>query len=57
MDGDQLKKILHYIKLGQQEGAKMVTGGKQVGEKGYFVQPTIFTDVKENMAIAQDEVR
>lgn len=56
VDEDQLKKILHYINVGQKEGAKIVTGGKQHGDKGYFVQPTIFKDVDENMSIAQDEI-
>jgi aldehyde dehydrogenase (NAD+) len=34
-----------YIESGKQEGAKLITGGSRVGEKGYFVAPTIFADV------------
>ena len=34
----------------------MTTGGGQIGDKGYFVQPTVFADVTDNMAIANEEV-
>jgi len=53
---EQLDKILHYVKVGQDEGAKLVTGGKRVGAKGYFVEPTIFDQVKDEMTIAKDEI-
>jgi len=52
----QYKKVLSYIDIGQREGAKMVTGGKGVGNTGYFVEPTVFTDVTENMRIAKEEI-
>jgi len=53
---EQLDKILHYVDLGQKEGAKLVTGGSRKGNKGYFVEPTIFDGVKDNMTIARDEI-
>jgi aldehyde dehydrogenase (NAD+) len=53
---EQLDKILGYVDIGQKEGAKLVTGGKRRGEKGYFVEPTIFDNVKDNMTIARDEI-
>jgi len=53
---EQLDKILHYVDLGQKEGAKLVTGGSRKGSKGYFVEPTIFDGVKDNMTIARDEI-
>jgi aldehyde dehydrogenase (NAD+) len=53
---EQLDKILHYVDLGKKQGAKLLTGGGRVGEKGYFVAPTIFDDVKDDMAIARDEI-
>lgn len=56
IDDEQFKKILSYIDIGQKEGAKLVTGGKAVGSEGFFIQPTIFADVKENMKIAQEEI-
>lgn len=53
---EQLDKILGYVELGQQQGAKLVTGGKRVGDKGFFVEPTIFDNVQDDMAIAKDEI-
>jgi aldehyde dehydrogenase (NAD+) len=53
---EQLDKILHYVKVGQDQGAKLIAGGKRVGAKGYFVEPTIFDHVKDEMAIAKDEI-
>jgi aldehyde dehydrogenase (NAD+) len=52
----QFKKVLDYIKSGREQGAKVVSGGDRVGNKGYFVRPTIFTDVKDDMKIAKEEV-
>ena len=42
--------------LGQKQGAKLVAGGERVGDKGFFVEPTIFDNVKDDMAIARDEI-
>uniref|UniRef100_A0A915N728 aldehyde dehydrogenase (NAD(+)) n=1 Tax=Meloidogyne javanica TaxID=6303 RepID=A0A915N728_MELJA len=60
IDGDQETKILQLIEHGKKEGAKLVTGGgKFVGKEannGYFIQPTIFSDVKSEMKIAQEEI-
>jgi aldehyde dehydrogenase (NAD+) len=53
---EQLDKILHYVKLGEKQGATLLTGGERIGSKGYFVQPTIFDNVKDSMAIARDEI-
>ena len=53
---EQLDKILHYVELGEKQGATLVTGGERVGTKGFFVEPTIFDNVKDDMAIAQDEI-
>ena len=47
---------MHYIKKGKEEGARIVFGGERVGDKGFYVQPTVFADVKDNMSIATDEV-
>ncbi|MDX1963876.1 MAG: aldehyde dehydrogenase family protein [Pirellulales bacterium] len=56
VDQAQFDKIMHFVGLGKQEGAKLVTGGQRHGEKGFFVQPTLFTEVKDEMAIARDEI-
>jgi aldehyde dehydrogenase (NAD+) len=53
---EQLDKILGYIDIGQKQGAKLVVGGQRVGSKGYFVSPTIFDGVKDEMTIAKDEI-
>ena len=57
---DQLDTIMGYIAVGQEEGACLVTGGKQLTEggldKGCFVEPTVFTEVRPEMRIAQEEI-
>jgi aldehyde dehydrogenase (NAD+) len=53
---EQLDKILGYIDLGQKQGGSLLTGGHRVGDRGFFVEPTIFDDVKDDMAIAKDEI-
>ena len=53
---EQLDKILHYCKLGETEGARLVAGGVRKGQAGFFVEPTIFDDVKDSMTIARDEI-
>ena len=56
VDKDQFDKILDLIDSGKKEGAKLECGGKQVGDKGYFVEPTVFTDVSDDMRIAKEEI-
>uniref|UniRef100_A0A182QSK4 Aldehyde dehydrogenase domain-containing protein n=1 Tax=Anopheles farauti TaxID=69004 RepID=A0A182QSK4_9DIPT len=56
IDDTQYKKILGYIEVGQKEGAKLVTGGKTVGTEGYFIEPTIFANVTDDMTIAKEEI-
>ncbi|KAL2605849.1 hypothetical protein AAZV13_09G150400 [Glycine max] len=56
VDKKQFEKILSYIEHGKREGATLLTGGKRVGNKGYYIEPTIFSNVKEDMLIAQDEI-
>ncbi|KAJ4306721.1 aldehyde dehydrogenase (NAD(P)(+)) ald5 [Collariella sp. IMI 366227] len=52
----QYDRIMGYIKSGKEEGATVVTGGERHGDKGYFIQPTIFADVKQDMKIMQEEI-
>jgi aldehyde dehydrogenase (NAD+) len=47
---------MHYIDAGNKQGAKLVTGGKRHGNRGYYIEPTIFVDVKDEMDIARDEI-
>ncbi|AEO71113.1 a652f38a-e95d-4300-aba8-20e64551fc9c [Thermothielavioides terrestris] len=52
----QYDRIMGYIQSGKEEGAKVVTGGERHGDKGYFIKPTIFADVTQNMKIMQEEI-
>uniref|UniRef100_A0A914WPX4 Aldehyde dehydrogenase domain-containing protein n=1 Tax=Plectus sambesii TaxID=2011161 RepID=A0A914WPX4_9BILA len=53
---EQQKKILELIESGKKEGAKLMTGGAKIEGKGYFIQPTVFADVTDNMRIAREEI-
>lgn len=46
VDKEQFEKVLRYIEHGKREGATVLTGGSHYGEKGYYIEPTIFADVK-----------
>ncbi len=56
----QMNRVLDYIEIGKAEGARLVCGGYRVTgegrEKGYFIAPTIFADVKNSMRIAKEEI-
>ncbi|KAF3333457.1 aldehyde dehydrogenase family 2 member C4-like protein [Carex littledalei] len=56
VDKVQYEKILQYIEHGKREGATLLTGGKPCGKKGYYIEPAVFTDVKDDMLIAKDEI-
>ena len=60
VDADQLKTDLEYIAIATKEGAELLCGGKRLTgasyDKGYFVEPTIFTRITSEMRIAQEEV-
>jgi hypothetical protein len=45
VDKEQFEKVLSYIQHGKSEGATLLTGGKPAGDKGYYIEPTIFADV------------
>jgi acyl-CoA reductase-like NAD-dependent aldehyde dehydrogenase len=52
----QLERIQRYVQIGRDEGAELVLGGERHGDRGYFHQPTIFTSVRNDMRIAQEEI-
>lgn len=52
----QFERIMDYIKHGKQAGATVALGGERHGNQGYYIQPTLFTDVTEDMKIAQEEI-
>ena len=60
ISASQIKTVEKYVKIGKEEGAKVVTGGSTLTDgpyaKGHFHQPTVFADVKPDMRIAQEEI-
>ena len=56
IDKAQLDKILDYIGRGEAQGANCVTGGKRAEGRGFYVEPTVFTDVSDSMDIAREEI-
>ena len=53
---EQQSRVLNYIEKGINEGAELLTGGGKPREEGYFVEPTIFADVNDEMTIAKEEI-
>jgi aldehyde dehydrogenase (NAD+) len=56
VDQTQFDKVMGYIASGQGEGATLACGGKRVGNRGYFIEPTVFADVQDGMRIAREEI-
>lgn len=56
IDKKQYNKILELIQSGITEGAKLECGGKGLGRKGFFIEPTVFSNVTDDMRIAKEEV-
>jgi len=56
VSAEQLSRVTNYLHQGKQDGACYVTGGNRVGDRGYFVQPTVAKDVKSNMSIVREEI-
>ncbi|EKM54556.1 uncharacterized protein PHACADRAFT_258489 [Phanerochaete carnosa HHB-10118-sp] len=52
----QLDRVLGYISSGKDQGAKVAVGGGRLGKEGYFIEPTLFTDVKPDMKIVKEEI-
>ena len=51
-----MQRVMGYIKSGKNDGATVHIGGERIGDQGYFIQPTIFTDCKPSMKIVQEEI-
>ncbi len=56
VDQEQFEKVMNYIESGRAEGAALAWGGSRVGTRGYFVEPTVFADVRDDMKIAREEI-
>jgi betaine-aldehyde dehydrogenase len=52
----QMNIVLDYIEKGEKEGARLVTGGKRLDHDGFYLQPTVFADVTDDMTIAREEI-
>ena len=57
MDKDTFDKVFDLIESGKKEGAKLQCGGNRYGDKGFFVESTVFSDVQDDMRIAKEEVQ
>ena len=53
---EQLDRVLGFIEEGEKEGAKTVIGGHRVGDRGYFVEPTLLTNVRPGMKVVDEEI-
>lgn len=56
IDDIQFEKVMSYIDSGKGEGAELLTGGKRACDPGYFIEPTVFANVKDDMKIAREEI-
>jgi aldehyde dehydrogenase (NAD+) len=52
----QMQSVLDYVDIGKNEGATVVSGGRRWGERGYFIEPTVFANVEHEMRISQEEI-
>jgi len=52
----QLERVVSYIEAGTSAGATLVTGGKRIGDSGWFVEPTLLTGVRADMSVFRDEI-
>jgi phenylacetaldehyde dehydrogenase len=53
---EQLRRVTGYLDSGRQDGATAVTGGGRFGDTGYFVEPTVITNIRPEMAIVREEI-
>jgi len=56
VDQTQFDRVMGYIESGRSAGAKLACGGNRIGKRGYFIQPTVFADVQDDMQIAREEI-
>ena len=56
VDQAQFDKVLGYIDAGKREGASLLCGGGRWGDRGHFVEPTVFADVQDHMKISEEEI-
>ncbi|KPJ11229.1 Aldehyde dehydrogenase X, mitochondrial [Papilio machaon] len=56
IDSDMFNKVMGYIEVGKKSGARCIAGGNRQGNVGFFIEPTVFADVKDDMKIAREEI-
>src|SRR4051794_40184261 len=56
VDQAQFEKVMSYIDAGKQQGASLLCGGNRIGDRGYFIAPTVFSEVEDDMKIGQEEI-
>ncbi|XP_063993179.1 aldehyde dehydrogenase, cytosolic 1-like [Diachasmimorpha longicaudata] len=56
VDDEIFDRVMSYLKAGKEDGATLEVGGERFGKVGYYIQPTIFSNVKDNMRIAREEI-
>src|SRR5712672_1572449 len=54
VDDVQFDKVMSFIESGKEQGARLVAGGNRFGDRGYFIEPTVFADVQDNMKIGKN---
>jgi phenylacetaldehyde dehydrogenase len=53
---EQLDRVCGYLESGFSQGAKAAAGGKKTGDRGYFVEPTVLVDTRQDMKVVQEEI-
>jgi phenylacetaldehyde dehydrogenase len=53
---EQLERVSGYVEQGKSDGAKVATGGRRIGNQGYFIEPTILTDTRPEMSVVREEI-
>jgi len=56
VDQAQFDRVMGYIESGREEGATLACGGERVGDRGYFIRPTVFAHVRDGMKVAREEI-
>jgi phenylacetaldehyde dehydrogenase len=56
VSAEQLERVRRYVAIGREEGAELALGGERHGDVGFFHEPTVFTSVRNDMRIAQEEI-
>jgi acyl-CoA reductase-like NAD-dependent aldehyde dehydrogenase len=57
IDDQMFNKVMNLIESGKSEGAELECGGERLGDTGYFIKPTVFSNVTDDMTIAKEEVK